>query len=197
MFVPRPCAQKGCGRPALAESTLCVVHHPDAASHVREIFRAARSGAGLRDLDLTGISLQEEDLGDMEISGCRLTAASFTRVRLSGAIIHLSFLDRATIRDCDFSGSNIQNAVFAGSTIDGCAFSDAEIIQGNFLGISGNDITFDHSDLYGSRFIGSWLEKVSMRDCNLTRAHFDSAHLAVVDFRLSNTNEAVFLEVEP
>ncbi|HTP59987.1 MAG TPA: pentapeptide repeat-containing protein, partial [Spirochaetia bacterium] len=123
--MPRPCAQKGCGRPALAESTLCAVHHPDAASHVKEILRAARGAAGLRDLDLTGISLQDEDLGGMEISGCRLTAASFTRVRLSGAAIHLSFLDRAALRDCDFSGANIQNSVFAGSTIDGCTFTDA------------------------------------------------------------------------
>jgi uncharacterized protein YjbI with pentapeptide repeats len=197
MYAPRPCEQKGCGRPALAESTRCVVHHPDAVAHVKEILRAARSAASLRDLDLTGAIFEDEDLGGMEISGCRLTAASFTRVRFCGAFIQLSFLDRATLRDCDFSGVGVQNAVFAGSTIEGCRFTDSEIILGNFLGISGTDIAFDHSDLYGSRFIGSWLEKVSMRDCNLTRAHFDSAHRAIVDFHLSNTNEAVFIEVEP
>ncbi len=197
MYVPRPCAQKGCGRPALAESNRCVVHHPDALAHVKDLLRAARSVAGLRDLDLTGATLENEDLGGMEISGCRLTAASFTRVRFCAAVIQLSFLDRANLRDCDFSGVNIQNSVFAGSTIERCRFADSEIIQANFLGISGTDISFDHSDLYGSRFIGSWLEKVSMRDCNLTRAHFDSAHRGVVDFHLSNINEAVFIEVEP
>ena len=71
------------------------------------------------------------------------------------------------------------------------------IIQGNFLGIRGVALSFDHSDLYGSRFVGSLLEKVTMRDCNLTRSSFDESHRGVVDFRSSNTNEALFIEVEP
>ena len=196
MYVPRPCSHKGCGRPALAESDACVVHHPDTRTHVKGILRAARAARGLRDLDLTGITLEDEDLGDMEISGCRLTAASLTHVRLSRAAIHLSFLDRTTLRECDFSGANIVNSVLAGSRIENCPFTGSEIIQANFLGISGISVSFDHSDLYGSRFIGSWLEKVSMRDCNLTRVHFDSAHRGVIDFHLSNTAEATFIEIE-
>ncbi len=197
MYVPRPCAEKGCGRPALAESNNCVVHHPDAVAHVKEILKAARSSSGLRDLDLAGITIQDEDLSGLQISGCRLTAATLTRVKLAGAFIQLSFLDRATLRECDVTRVSIINAVFAGSRVENCPFEDSEIIQGNFLGIRGVAVSFDHSDLYGSRFIGSWLDKVSMRDCNLTRAHFDSAHRAVVDFHMSNTNEALFIEEEP
>jgi len=157
----------------------------------------ARSSSGLRDLDLAGITLQDEDLSGIEISGCRLTAASLTRVRLSHATIQLSFLDRATLTECDLSGVNLLNAVFAGSHIESCPFNDSEIIQCNFLGISGVAVTFDHSDLYGSRFVGSWLERVSMRDCNLTRVYFDPAHREAIDFRMSNTNEAIFIEVAP
>ena len=67
MYVPRPCTHKGCGRPALAESNACVVHHSDARAHVREILGAARGAHGLRDLDLTGITLEDEDLDGMEI----------------------------------------------------------------------------------------------------------------------------------
>lgn len=197
MYVPRPCAEKGCGRPALAESNTCVVHHPDAAAHVKKILSAARSSSGLHDLDLAGITIQDEDLSGLQISGCRLTAASLTRVKLAGALILLSFLDRATLRDCDVMHASIVNAVFAGSRVENCPFEDSEIILGNFLGIRGVAVSFDHSDLYGSRFIGSWLERVSMKDCNLTRAHFDAAHRAVVDFHMSNTNEAVFIEAEP
>jgi uncharacterized protein YjbI with pentapeptide repeats len=33
-----------------------------------------------------------------------------------------------------------------------------------------------------------------MRDCNLTRARFDAGHLDGVDFRASNTNQAVFVD---
>jgi uncharacterized protein YjbI with pentapeptide repeats len=197
MYVPRQCEQKGCGRPALSESGRCVVHHPDVTGHVKEILRIARGSSALRDLDLAGATLVDEDLSGLEISGCRLTAASFTRVRFAHASFQLSFLDRATLRECDLSGVNILNAVFAGSAIEYCPFTDSEIMQGNFLGIRGIGLSFDHSDLYGSRFIGSWLENISMRDCNLTRAHFDSAHRAVIDFHLSNTNEAVFIEAEP
>jgi len=176
---------------------MCVVHHPDAASHVKEILRVGRSASGLRDLDLAGITLQDEDLRGIEISGCRLTAASLTRVRLSEAAIQLSFLDRATLKECDLSGTNLLNAVFAGSHMESCQLTDSEIIQCNFLGISGIAVAFDHSDLYGSRFVGAWLDNVSMRDCNLTRVHFDTAHRATVDFRMSNTNEAIFIEVAP
>ena len=118
-------------------------------------------------------------------------------MRLSAASLNLTFLDRATLRECDFSGVSFLNAVLAGSRIESCPFTSSEIIQSNFLGITGVSVSFDHSDLYGSRFVGSWLEKVSMRDCNLTRAYFDSAHRAVIDFHLSNTGEAVFIEVEP
>ncbi len=197
MYVPRSCAVKRCGRPALAKSDRCVVHHPEAAAHLRELLREARISSGLRDLDLTGITLIDEDLAGLEIAGCRLTACTLTRVRLRGAAIQLSFLDRATIRECDFSQANIVNSVFAGSRIEGCAFTDSEIIQTNFLGISGSAVSFDHSDLYGSRFIGSVFERASMRDCNLMRAHFDAAHQTTVDFHLSNTNEAVFIEEQP
>ena len=92
----------------------------------------------LRDLDLAGITLEDEDLCGLEISGCRLTAATFTRVQaFTGAAIQLSFLDRATFAECDFSGVIILNAVFAGSRIESCPFTDSEIIQGNFLGIRG------------------------------------------------------------
>jgi len=166
-------------------------------AYVKEILGIARAAALMKDLDLVGIAVEDEDLSGIEISGCRLTAATLTRVRFSHAAIHLSFLDRATLRVCDFSRVNIVNSVLAGSQIEKCIFTDSEIIQGNFLGISGVSVTFDHSDLYGCRFIGSWMEKVSMRDCNLTRAHFDSTHRAVIDFHLSNTNEAVFLEPAP
>jgi len=154
-------------------------------------------GSALGDLDLAGIAIADEDLSDFVMSGCRLTAADFTRVTLSRASIQLSFLDRATFRDCDFTDVTIMNAVFAGSHFERCSFAGSEIIQVNFLGIRGVEVTFDHSDLYGSRFLGSWLDAVRMRDCNLTRAYFDAAHRDTIDFRSSNTNEATFIEEEP
>jgi len=197
MFVPRPCAHRGCGRPALSGSDSCVVHHVDPVAHVKEILRVAHTSARMQDLDLAGITLEDEDLSGIDISGCRLTAANFARVRFSRTKIYLSFLDRTAMLECDFSGVNIVNSVLAGSRIENCPFTDSEIIQGNFLGISGVSVTFDHSDLYGCRFIGSWMKNVSMRDCNVTRAYFDSSHRTVIDFHLSNTNEAVFLELAP
>jgi len=195
MFDSRRCAEKGCNRPALSGSAGCIVHTNDAAQHVAALLRRESGEICLRDLDLPGIRIEDADLSGADISGCRLTAVTFVRVKLSSARIHLSFLDRATFEDCDFSETVIQNSVFAGSRLLGCSFQDSEIVQVNFLGIQGERTRFDHSNLYGSRFIAAVLESVSMRDCNLTRAYFDRPHRDAVDFGSSNTNEAVFLEL--
>jgi uncharacterized protein YjbI with pentapeptide repeats len=192
MYTPRGCSQHGCGRPALSGAPSCVVHLPDAAGHVASFFRRTDAAPTLRDLDLTGILLEEADLGGAEIGGCRFTAATFRRVSFRGAQIALSFLDRATFDHCDFSGASLLNVVIAGSQLEDCSFVESEVVQVNFLGVSAVRTAFDHSNLYGSRFIGSVLEGVSMKDCNCTRASFDAAHRGVVDFRSSNTNEAYF-----
>ena len=197
MFVPRSCAHHGCGRPALSGSDFCIVHHPDPQGHVRALLRSLGSPASLRDLDLPGTIISDADLSAAEISGCRFTAATFLRVKFGGAHMQLSFLDRATFTDCDFSGANMQNSVLAGSTVTRCNFVDCELVQVNFLGIRCVRTSFDHSDLYASRFVGSLMEGVSMKDCNLTRTTFDESHRTVVDFRTSNTNEAMFLEPVP
>jgi len=94
-------------------------------AYIKEILGTARAIAMMKDLDLAGVTLEDEDLSGIEISGCRLTAASLTRVRFSHAAIHLSFLDRATLRECDFSCVNIVNSVLAGSQIENCTFTDA------------------------------------------------------------------------
>jgi uncharacterized protein YjbI with pentapeptide repeats len=195
MFDPRPCAEAGCNRPALSGSPGCIVHTPAAAEHVARMLRPKDGAVTLRDLDLPGVHIEDVDLSRAEIAGCRLTAATFVRVKLCSSQVHLSFLDRATFEDCDFSESVLQNSVFAGSRLLRCTFQDCEIVQVNFLGIQGEGLQFDHSNLYGSRFIGAVLDSVSMRDCNLTRTFFDAPHRTAVDFRSSNTNEAVFQEL--
>jgi uncharacterized protein YjbI with pentapeptide repeats len=194
MFVARPCAEKGCNRPALSGSDHCVVHTPDVEEHVRTLLRPREGRIVLEDLDLPGVRIEDADLSRAVISGCRLTAATLVRVKLAGAQILLSFLDRAGIEDCDFSGATLQNSVLAGSQLIGCSFEDCEIVQVNFLGIEGERLRFDHSNLYGSRFIGAVLGSVSMRDCNLTRAAFDLMHRDLIDFHSSNTAEATFQE---
>jgi uncharacterized protein YjbI with pentapeptide repeats len=197
MFVPRPCATRGCGRPALSGADVCIVHHPAPSEHVRSLLKSAQGPLVLWDMDLAGARIEDVDLSGVEMHGCRLTAATLIRVKLAGAQIHLSFLDRATFEACDATGATLQNAVFAGSELAGCSFVECEIIQSNFLGIRALRTRFDHSNLYGSRFIGSLLEEVSMRDCSLMRTIFDVDHRTSVDFKSSNTNEALFLEQAP
>jgi uncharacterized protein YjbI with pentapeptide repeats len=197
MFMPRPCAEKGCGRPALSGSDRCIVHCPDVPGLLRSLPREKPARTIFADLDLAGVTLTDLPLDGAEIGGCRFTAATFERVSFCGAQLSLSFFDRGTFIGCDFSGATIMNCVFAGSELRDCRFEDCEIVQVNFLGIHGRRTPFDHSNLYGSRFVGSVLEEVSMRDCNLTRTFFDASHQAVVDFRSSNTAEAAFQEPLP
>jgi len=195
MFDPRPCANNGCNRPALSGSPGCIVHTPAAAEHVARVLQPKDGAIILKDLDLPGVRIEDVDLTGADISGCRLTAATLIRVKLSSAQVHLSFLDRATFEDCDFSECVLLNSVFAGSRLLRCSFQNCEIVQVNFLGVQGERLQFDHSNLYGSRFIGAFLDSVSMRDCNLTRTFFDVPHRDSVDFHSSNTNEAVFQEL--
>jgi uncharacterized protein YjbI with pentapeptide repeats len=96
----------------------------------------------------------------------------------------------------DLSGSTIQNSVFAGALIEEVSFRESDLLQCNFMGARLRNTLFDHSNLYGSRFIGASFEEVGMRDCDVKRVHFNRG-AAGVDFRASNTNEALFVEERP
>ena len=129
----------------------------------------------------------------MQIERCDLSGAVLERVRLSCSIFQLVFLDGAVLTDCNFSGAKIRSALFADSRIEGCTFTDCDLVLCNLMGVRCGGTVFDHSNLYGSRFIGARFEKVSMRDCNLTRTFFTRGQEADIDFRSSNTNEAIFV----
>jgi uncharacterized protein YjbI with pentapeptide repeats len=96
----------------------------------------------------------------------------------------------------DFTGSTIQNSIFAAALIEEASFSESDLLQCNFMGARLRKTLFDHSNLYGSRFIGASFDEVGMRDCNMKRVCF-SRGATGVDFRASNTNEALFVEERP
>ena len=130
-----------------------------------------------------------------EIAGCRLTAATFTRVKLSAAFIQLSFLDRATFGSA-ISPRKHHQLRLRGFPRGNCPFEDCEIIQVNFLGIRGDAVSFDHSNLYGSRFIGScWKGEHAGLQPHARVLRFSSQRSG--DFHMSNTSEAPFIEEEP
>ncbi len=120
MFVPRSCADPRMqrARPSRAPTPVsCTILRPRSTSgascapegRVHPARPRSRRERGSRIVDLSGV----------EMHGCRLTAATFVRVKLAGAQIHLSFLDRATFEECDSTGATFQNAVFAGSELVG------------------------------------------------------------------------------
>ncbi len=194
MLRQRPCSAPGCTRTALTELGSCALHCADLPGYTHHIRSLIAGGTPLLGYDISGIDLSGLEAPGARMVGCNVSGVLLENARMPGADFQLVFMDRAELRGADFSGCSIQNSVFAAALIEESTFMESDILLCNFMGAKLRGTRFDHSNLYGSRFIGAAFDAVGMKDCNMTRAYFTRG-AAGVDFRASNTNEAVFVEV--
>jgi uncharacterized protein YjbI with pentapeptide repeats len=196
VFSLNSCSVEGCPNKALYNRKSCFIHLKDKKEYQDEIKQLLSSEKELRDLELSGITLEDMELVDKEFWFCNLSHIRLSGVKIARTTFRLTYFDFADFTNCTWTELDARLTVFAGSHITGCRFTDSEMPRCNFIGIKGKDDLFEGLDLYDGRFTNSILEKVQFRDCNVKRVHFEHSKLYQVSFSSTNVEESYLKEVE-
>jgi uncharacterized protein YjbI with pentapeptide repeats len=191
MFVITPCAA-GCGRPAISGSNTCAIHAANPALEVERIGDYITRREQVKNISACGLHFEGMDFSKRKFYGCNFSGASFTMCLFTQTLMRMVFFDFTVFNHCDFSGSNLEFLSFGGSTLRNCTFEGSELVRINYGGSVISDSTFNNSNLYNSRFIDADITDSDFEDCNLKRAYFFKTRQERVNFKFSNTAEAIF-----
>jgi uncharacterized protein YjbI with pentapeptide repeats len=121
--------------------------------------------------DLTGVDLQDRDLGGVFFAATRLAGA-----RLAGANLHQARLTRADLTHADLSGCNLHRAILSGATGAGAQFVDTHLAEAALNG----------TVLDGANLDGCSLRRAQVTATHLRQATLRGARLQEVDFTMSS-----------
>jgi uncharacterized protein YjbI with pentapeptide repeats len=195
MFSLIPCAA-GCGKSAITGSQLCAIH---AASPEREGARIGEYIAKrriIKDLNAPGLHFESVDFSHRQFFGCNFNEASFDMCLFTGSLMRMVFFDFSRFENCDFSKTDMQFLSFAGCRFVNCTFEGSELVHLNYGGSVIKGCTFNNSNLYNSRFISTDVFHTDFVNCNLKKTNFIRLKQEQVNYKSSNTAEAIFEEEE-
>jgi uncharacterized protein YjbI with pentapeptide repeats len=191
MYTIVPCAA-GCGQPATTGSVLCGDHCANRAAESARITEFILRSNPVRNLSAGRLEFHDVDFSGWHFNEASFVKSIFMNCKFNKCVWHTVFFDFAVLDNCDFCESNMDFSSFGGARITGCQFSKSELTNLNFIGAKISDCDFSESNLYNSRFIAAEMQKVLMVDCNVKKVFFINTDTTDVNFRLSNSREAVF-----
>ena len=145
------------------------------------------SELSLPGVDLTGASMREAVLKNVDFSAANLSDVDFTDADLSGANLTGAILD-----DADFSNAVLDGTVLTDISIDGADFSGLDLKNQDFSRARGKYTEFSDADLSGVNFSGAVFDGVAFDKTNLEQANFRQAVLKECDFDSAKVIGAVF-----
>lgn len=191
MYKVVPCSIEGCHRPSFSLETLCFDHLKNDDERMRKSLEELRSQTLIMNRVFDDATIMGMDFSRYRFVGCSFRNVKMHHVMLTGASLHLSFLDGSEFISCDFSGTDIDFCSFGSSNFIDCSLENSELIHTNFNGSRFSDCTFSGSNLYNSRFLLCDLDTVSFDNCDFKRAFYIPAKESGVTFARSNIAEAV------
>lgn len=172
----------------------CFKHTPEPEKVKNTIYEYIKTHDKIVSLNASGLTFTNIDLKGKRFYGCCFQHCFFTGIQAPEIRARMSSFDFAIFTDCNLSKCNIQFTSFAGSKFIHTIFTGSDMIQNNFGGIQSYQTSFDDSDLYNSRFIKANLVNTSFHNCNIKKTIFYDIKQQNINFKMSNTNEAVFDE---
>ena len=143
-------------------------------------------------LSAAGLTFRDWDITGKRFYGCSFQGCDFERIRGREHRLRLCSFDFATFVDCTFIQGVVRFTSFAGCRLERTKFTDSELVHDNFSGIVAYRSTFNDTNLYNSRFVAAKLADTGVRNCLVTHADFTAIECDNVDFKTSNTREAIF-----
>ncbi|WP_319584325.1 class I adenylate cyclase [uncultured Pseudodesulfovibrio sp.] len=180
------CPPRGTGSPRVLEAVPSGPLHrpvpePPKKGFLKGLFRAKPKAlqellprsANVRDMDLPGSIVEDEQLENRDLTGLGLAGSSFVRTRFFRGKLFNTDLTDGLFSDCSLSGTEFKavrltGTEFSGTRFEECVFTDCTL-TGAFL----SGCTF-----IKCRFRTSTFSEVMMRDCRMTRCDFTACTLA-------------------
>jgi uncharacterized protein YjbI with pentapeptide repeats len=137
-------------------------------------------------LELEG-DYSEQVATRIDVSECRITAASFTSTdlprsrigdtvfgscELSGAAFHGAALTRVEFRECRMRGFSLAEAQLRDVTFSNCRLDEADLRLA-----TGERVAFERCSLAGADFYAARLTQLRLFDCDLTGMELSQADL--------------------
>lgn len=174
--------------------------------------KAVLRGARLKKANFQDARLEGTDLRHVDLSTASLTGAHLDRTTrfdpqglrdsdVSGAIFHAMVFDRLDIRSADFTGANLEGAVFrdvrAGEQTE---FNDALLRRAKFICSPTARLSpeasieqgIERRRLKGSVFDNAWLQEAEFGPCLLKKASFEAAQMQRVTFHGTSLEKVSF-----
>lgn len=137
----------------------------------------------LRDCDLTGLNLSQNDMSGWRFERCILAGASFNGAMLEGTVFEgcraaggsfvSAVMTEAVIEGGDFSNTSFRGATLAAMKIGHCKMTGADLSETQMMGVEVEDVLF----------VFALLPKTSFRQMTLRQIDFGDADLRSCDFR--------------
>lgn len=129
--------------------------------------------ADLRNLDCTGWSFERTSLKHANLSGATLELTRWNSCRGAHASFGAADLEDARLSGCDFNNASFRGAVLSAARFDNCKLTGTDLSEAKAL-----DVRFANTLLVAARLAG-----FSFRKARLEGLDFSSADLAGCDFR--------------
>lgn len=202
MFKFNTCKCPGCTNEAISsfdksgnideKPGYCVEHHPNPQQALQDIQTYIANHEKIIGLSACGLTITGDDYSNKKFYGCNLQHCNFSNIKGENIRLRMCMMDFSTFTECNFVNANSQFSSLAGSKLVHVILTGSDLIHNNFNGITAYQCSFDNSDLYNSRFIKAILMNTSFKDCNLKKTVFYDSVREGVNFKLSNTKEALF-----
>ena len=148
----------------------------------------------LRKINMSGLSLREQDLRQADFSGCDmrdmdLAGANFREASLYACDLSNSNLNKTVFVRADLRGSRIESADLSGADLD-----RADLRAGGFSTdgefTRGNDVNFRGANLAGAKLSGTLASSADFSDAIMSKTDLTGADLRNARFEGADLTEA-------
>nr|WP_321513939.1 class I adenylate cyclase [uncultured Pseudodesulfovibrio sp.] len=151
----------------------------------------------IRDMDLTGSQVEDEDLDGRELTGLILSRSMFSKTRfirtkmtgstLNDTVFFLCQCTAAVFTDIDFTDTQFAKTTFSGCTFTDCTFTattfdDCTFLECRFRNCSFGDASFQRMKIRMSDFVAGSLAGATIHDCSIHTTRFEAIDLTFSEF---------------
>ncbi len=148
-------------------------------------------------LDLRGITLINQELTDLDLSGydfshANLSQSDFSNTAFSYSKCYMASLEQTTLDQCEFIGSDLSHASLNECSAKRCGFGGADLSHASLINADMESATFSRSKLIHADLRASNLKKARLSETDLSWAIFTRSRLTGSDLKRSNVKGTNF-----
>ena len=137
--------------------------------------------ATLKNTDISGLSLQGQDLRQANFMGCLMIGMDLSNANFQEASLYASDLSNSNLNDARFVRADLRGATIENASLEGADLEKADLRVGGIADDgaydSGQAVNFRGANLSGAKLAGSIASKANFSDAIMTGANMAQADL--------------------